>query len=143
MNRVALRRRMRFAHTRMREWRMIAKGLLSTQHPVLAHLIAIRCNLSCAYCHEYDNYSKPVPLGGMLRQVDRLAELGTTPIALSGGVPDPWSGSPMWRASTASSSSRSLTVLTRTGKIAPSALLHKQPNPTPGQIPLDKTLFFW
>jgi hypothetical protein len=31
---------------------MIARGLLSTKHPVLAHLIAIRrCNLSCAYCN--------------------------------------------------------------------------------------------
>ena len=67
---------------------MIAKGLLSTRHPVLAHLIPIRrCNLSCAYCNEYDNFSKPIPLADVFRRVDRLAALGTTIITLSGGEP--------------------------------------------------------
>lgn len=67
---------------------MIAKGLIWTRHPVLAHLIPIRrCNLSCAYCNEYDTYSKPVPLDVMFRRVDRLAALGTTIITISGGEP--------------------------------------------------------
>ena len=67
---------------------MIAKGLLSTQHPVLVHLIPIRrCNLSCAYCNEYDDFSKPVPTEVMIGRVDRLASLGTTIITLSGGEP--------------------------------------------------------
>lgn len=88
MNLLLWRRRIRFANTRLREWRMIAKGLLSTTHPVLAHLIPIRrCNLSCAYCNEYDNYSKPVPLDVMFQRVDRLAALGTTIITISGGEP--------------------------------------------------------
>jgi MoaA/NifB/PqqE/SkfB family radical SAM enzyme len=79
---------LRFASTRLREWRMIGRGLISTQHPVLAHLIPIRrCNLSCNYCNEYDNFSKPVPLDVMFHRVDRLATLGTTIITISGGEP--------------------------------------------------------
>ncbi len=67
---------------------MIAGGLLSSRHPVLAHIIPIRrCNLSCSYCNEYDDFSKPVPLEVMLRRVDRLAELGTRIITISGGEP--------------------------------------------------------
>ena len=34
-----IRKRLLFAHRRLREWKMIAKGLLSTRHPVLAHII--------------------------------------------------------------------------------------------------------
>jgi MoaA/NifB/PqqE/SkfB family radical SAM enzyme len=67
---------------------MIAKGLVSTGHPILAHLIPMRrCNLSCAYCNEYDRHSKPVPLETMCRRVDRLAALGTTIVTTSGGEP--------------------------------------------------------
>ncbi len=88
MNRLALRRTLRFWNTRLREWRMIAKGLASRRHPVLAHLIPIRrCNLSCAYCNEYDTFSKPVPLEVLFQRVDRLAALGTTIITISGGEP--------------------------------------------------------
>lgn len=81
-------RKKRAVDRRLREWRMIAKGLFSTKHPVLAHIIPIRrCNLSCAYCNEYDKVSPPVPTETMLRRVDRLADLGTTIITLSGGEP--------------------------------------------------------
>ena len=67
---------------------MVLKGVMSTDHPVLAHIIPIRrCNLACAYCNEYDDYSKPVALDTMRRRLDRLAELGTTIITLSGGEP--------------------------------------------------------
>ena len=67
---------------------MIAWGLLSTRHPVLVHIIPIRrCNLSCAYCNEYDNFSKPLPLEVMFRRLDRLARLGTSIITISGGEP--------------------------------------------------------
>jgi MoaA/NifB/PqqE/SkfB family radical SAM enzyme len=67
---------------------MIAKGLLSNKHPVLAHLIPIRkCNLSCTYCNEFDDFSKPVPTDVMLARVDRLAALGITIITQSGGEP--------------------------------------------------------
>jgi MoaA/NifB/PqqE/SkfB family radical SAM enzyme len=55
---------------------MIAKGLISTRHPVLVHLIPIRrCNLSCAYCNEYDSHSKPVTLEKMEARIRRLGEL--------------------------------------------------------------------
>jgi MoaA/NifB/PqqE/SkfB family radical SAM enzyme len=75
-------------HRRVRELRMIAKGLLSTDHPILAHIIPIRrCNLSCAYCNEYDNHSKPVPTETMMARINRLADLGTTIITISGGEP--------------------------------------------------------
>jgi MoaA/NifB/PqqE/SkfB family radical SAM enzyme len=82
------RRRTRFWGTRLREWRMMARGLASTGHPILAHIIPIRrCNLSCTYCNEYDEVSKPVPLAEMFRRIDRLAELGTSIITQSGGEP--------------------------------------------------------
>ena len=88
LSRTQFRRKLRFARTRLREWRMIAKGLLSARHPVLAHVIPIRrCNLSCGYCNEYDDHSKPVPLEEMYRRIDRLASFGTTIITLSGGEP--------------------------------------------------------
>jgi organic radical activating enzyme len=83
-----VRRGLRFVHTRWRELRMIVRGLASTGHPVLAHVIPIRrCNLSCGYCNEYDDFSKPVPLEEMFRRIDRLAELGVSIITQSGGEP--------------------------------------------------------
>jgi MoaA/NifB/PqqE/SkfB family radical SAM enzyme len=83
-----LHRRLRALHRRLRELRMIFKGLVSTGHPILAHLIPIRrCNLACGYCNEFDDVSKPVPTETILRRVDRLAELGTTIITISGGEP--------------------------------------------------------
>lgn len=67
---------------------MVAKGIVSTDHPVLAHIIPIRrCNLSCTYCNEFDDFSKPVPTEVMLGRIDRLADLGTSSIAFSGGEP--------------------------------------------------------
>jgi MoaA/NifB/PqqE/SkfB family radical SAM enzyme len=72
----------------LREFHFILKGLVSKDHPVLAHVIPMRrCNLSCAYCNEYDDYSKPVPLEEMYRRFDKLARLGTTAIIISGGEP--------------------------------------------------------
>jgi len=55
---------------------------------VQAHIIPIRrCNLDCAYCNEYDEVSAPVPLEEMHRRIDKLAELGTSLITISGGEP--------------------------------------------------------
>src|SRR4030088_1569804 len=80
------RRRLKAIQRRVREIQMIVKGAVSTDHPILAHLIPIRrCNLSCAYCNEYDDFSDPVPLEEMYRRVDKLAALGTTLITISGG----------------------------------------------------------
>lgn len=88
MNKVALRRKARFIRTRVRELRMISGALLSTGHPVLVHIIPIRrCNLSCAYCNEYDTFSKPLALEVMFRRLDHLANLGTSIITISGGEP--------------------------------------------------------
>jgi MoaA/NifB/PqqE/SkfB family radical SAM enzyme len=67
---------------------MIAKGLLSTSHPVLAHIVATRrCNLACAYCNEFDRVSTPVPTEEMFRRIDHLASFGTTVVTISGGEP--------------------------------------------------------
>ncbi len=82
------RRRLRAVQRRARELRMIAKGLLSTDHPVMAHIIPIRrCNLACTYCNEYDTYSKPVPAEMVIHRLNRLADLGTTIVTFSGGEP--------------------------------------------------------
>ncbi len=73
---------------RYREARMVATALKSPHHPILAQIIPIRrCNLSCAYCNEYDKTSEPVPTEEMLRRIDQLAALGTTAITFSGGEP--------------------------------------------------------
>jgi len=83
-----LRRGLKSFTRRMRELRLIAKGALSTRHPIMAHIIPIRrCNLSCTYCNEYDDYSKPVPVETMVGRINRLADLGTSILTLSGGEP--------------------------------------------------------
>ena len=83
-----LRRAWKSAGRRAREIRMIAQGLISTNHPILAHIIPMRrCNLSCAYCNEYDDHSKPVAIDLVCERLDRLAELGTNVITISGGEP--------------------------------------------------------
>ncbi|HEV8493873.1 MAG TPA: radical SAM protein [Candidatus Angelobacter sp.] len=80
------RRRLKAVHRTFRELKMIAKGLLSTGHPIQVHIIPMRrCNLACAYCNEYDDFSDPVPLEEMYRRIDKLAALGTTLITISGG----------------------------------------------------------
>jgi MoaA/NifB/PqqE/SkfB family radical SAM enzyme len=67
---------------------MFVRAMQSASHPILAQIIPIRrCNLDCAYCNEYDKTSAEVPLETMLRRIDRLADLGTTIITLSGGEP--------------------------------------------------------
>src|SRR5579862_3977277 len=83
-----VRRTWKSLSRRMREIRLIAKGALSTRHPIMAHIIPIRrCNLSCTYCNEYDDYSKPVPLETMIARVNKLADLGTSILTISGGEP--------------------------------------------------------
>ncbi len=85
---VPMRRRFRAYLRTAKEARMVARGLKSTTHPVLAHVVPVRrCNLSCTYCNEFDNFSKPVPTEEMLRRIDHLARLGTAAIHLSGGEP--------------------------------------------------------
>jgi MoaA/NifB/PqqE/SkfB family radical SAM enzyme len=85
---VRLRRNLVAARRRFRESLMVAKGISSTDHPVLAHIVPIRrCNLACTYCNEFDDFSKPVPTAEMSRRIDLLGDLGTSIIAFSGGEP--------------------------------------------------------
>src|SRR4051812_11347654 len=77
-----------FLRLKLREAAFISRALLSTGHPVLAHIIPMRrCNLACGYCNEYDKTSKPVALDVMKRRLDALAALGTSIITISGGEP--------------------------------------------------------
>ena len=51
---LAVARKLRSAHRALRQARMVARGLKSHRHPILAQLVPIRrCNLSCAYCNEF------------------------------------------------------------------------------------------
>src|SRR5437763_1283638 len=73
-----------------RETQMVVRGLTSTKHVVLAHIIPTRkCNLACAYCNEYDDFSPPVPTDEMIRRIDRLAYLKTSIVTISGGAVKP------------------------------------------------------
>jgi MoaA/NifB/PqqE/SkfB family radical SAM enzyme len=72
----------------VRETKLVTKGLASTKHPILAHVIPMRrCNLACGYCNEYDKTSEPVPLDTMKQRLDKLASFGTATITISGGEP--------------------------------------------------------
>jgi MoaA/NifB/PqqE/SkfB family radical SAM enzyme len=83
-----IRKKFLAAHRKLREFRMLAKGLVSTRHPLLVHIIPTRrCNLACTYCNEFDDFSKPVPLDEMFRRIDRLGEMGTAIVTISGGEP--------------------------------------------------------
>ena len=67
---------------------MLVRALRFRYQPVAAHLIPIRrCNLSCTYCNEYDDRSAPVPIADVLPRIDRLSDLGTGVVTLSGGEP--------------------------------------------------------
>lgn len=80
-------KRQRFA-LRTREWALVIRGLVSQNHPILAHLIPTRrCNLACGYCNEYDDHSDPVVTEVLLERVNQLADLGTSIITISGGEP--------------------------------------------------------
>src|SRR5580698_4495588 len=85
---VAWRRNLKAAERNVHGLWQILKAVVSTDHPLLAHLIPIRrCNLSCTYCNEFDDFSKPVATDQMLRRVDLLGDLGTSVITISGGEP--------------------------------------------------------
>jgi MoaA/NifB/PqqE/SkfB family radical SAM enzyme len=88
MNLTSIRRKLRAPAFQLRQARVVAKAMKSRRHPIVAHIIPIRrCNLACTYCNEFDDFSAPVPIADMLRRVDRLADLGTSVITISGGEP--------------------------------------------------------
>jgi len=71
-----------------RSAREFVRGLTDTSHPLLVQIIPIRrCNIDCGYCNEYDKVSEPVPTDVMRARIDKLAALGTSVVAFSGGEP--------------------------------------------------------
>jgi MoaA/NifB/PqqE/SkfB family radical SAM enzyme len=83
-----IRKKFLAAHRKLREVRMLVKGLVSTRHPLLVHIIPIRrCNLACTYCNEFDDFSKPVATEEMFQRIDRLGAMGTAVVTISGGEP--------------------------------------------------------
>jgi MoaA/NifB/PqqE/SkfB family radical SAM enzyme len=71
-----------------RATREFVRGLVDTDHPLLVHIVPMRrCNIDCGYCNEYDKTSLPVPIDEMIRRVDKLADLGASVVAFSGGEP--------------------------------------------------------
>jgi len=76
------------ASRKARSLREFVRGLAHTAHPLLVQIIPIRrCNIDCGYCNEYDKVSPPVPTEVLRRRIDKLAELGTSVVAFSGGEP--------------------------------------------------------
>ena len=60
----------------------------ATYFPFLVHMVITRnCNLSCGYCHEYNKTSLPVSVDQLIRRIDRLKELGTLALTITGGEP--------------------------------------------------------
>jgi MoaA/NifB/PqqE/SkfB family radical SAM enzyme len=85
---MTLPRRLKAASRKVREISLVTHALGSTRHVVMAQIVPMRrCNLACAYCNEYDDVSKPVPIEEMVRRIDHLARLGTSIITISGGEP--------------------------------------------------------
>src|SRR5437588_12901617 len=81
-------RKSTFVKWKFRQAAFIARALASTDHVVLAHIIPMRrCNIAYRYCNEYDPTSSPIPLDVMKRRLDKLAELGTSIVTISGGEP--------------------------------------------------------
>jgi MoaA/NifB/PqqE/SkfB family radical SAM enzyme len=81
-------RLLRKTSRQLRSAREFVRGLVNTEHPLLVHIVPMRrCNIDCGYCNEFDKVSKPVPLDEMVRRVDKLASLGTSVVAFSGGEP--------------------------------------------------------
>ena len=92
--------------------RYVSTALFEPHRPLLAHLVVTRyCNLDCAYCNEFDKVSKPIALDLLLARIDRLAELGTRVLTLTGGEP---LTNPGHEAVIAHARSRGMTVTTIT-----------------------------
>src|SRR6058998_1188532 len=76
------------ASRKARSVREFVRGLTHTAHPLLVQIIPVRrCNIDCGYCNEYDKVSPPVATDVLVRRIDKLAALGTSVVAFSGGEP--------------------------------------------------------
>lgn len=63
-------------------------NLFFNRAPIMAQLIVTRrCNLSCGYCSEYDNFSPSIALEELKNRIDHLHRLKTISISLLGGEP--------------------------------------------------------
>jgi len=74
----------------MRKARFVLTGFkrLFDSRPVHAQLVVTyECNLTCAYCHEYEPGAPLVPFDVLARRIDRLGELGAFTFDLLGGEP--------------------------------------------------------
>lgn len=81
-------RLLRKASRQARSIREFVRGLMHTDHPLLVHIVPMRrCNIDCGYCNEFDKVSLPVPLDIMERRIAKLASLGASVVAFSGGEP--------------------------------------------------------
>ncbi len=62
--------------------------VLFSNAPLDAQLIVTRrCNLSCGYCSEFDNFSDPVETEILKQRIDILHQLGSVNITMLGGEP--------------------------------------------------------
>jgi MoaA/NifB/PqqE/SkfB family radical SAM enzyme len=72
----------------VRAARGVARTARDSHRPLLAHIVPMRrCNLTCGYCNEHQPSAGPVPLARVERWLDRLAELETAFVTISGGEP--------------------------------------------------------
>jgi MoaA/NifB/PqqE/SkfB family radical SAM enzyme len=56
--------------------------------PFLAQVVVTRrCNLSCAYCSEFDQVSDPLAYAELERRLEKLSRLRTWAVCLTGGEP--------------------------------------------------------
>ena len=68
--------------------RFVWKALSSRYNPLLAQMVVTRrCNLSCGYCNEYDDFSPPVSFELLEQRIGALARLNTAAITCTGGEP--------------------------------------------------------
>jgi MoaA/NifB/PqqE/SkfB family radical SAM enzyme len=68
--------------------RFLWKALSSRHNPLLAQMVVTRrCNLSCGYCNEYDDFSPPVPFELLAERVEALYRLNTAAVTCTGGEP--------------------------------------------------------
>src|SRR5262250_1440871 len=56
--------------------------------PFLVQLVVTRrCNLSCTYCNEFDDYSDAVPTEDLKRRMRQIKQLGAWAVEFTGGEP--------------------------------------------------------
>lgn len=68
--------------------RFLWKAVSSRCNPLLVQMVVTRrCNLSCGYCNEYDDFSPPVARELLEERVEAIAGFGTAAVTCTGGEP--------------------------------------------------------